>query len=224
MPCLSLFVVNTKDDKSFPSPRNCAAIVIVSVLAIGVLAVTIGSEPMGWERTITSKVGELPDFVSDGFSLIMIFGTLPAALAISVLAVWFSTRRAALLSVAAMLTGYWVMLMMKGAVGRARPTAADLCCGLQGASSDGFSFPSGHSTLVGLAAVTIWALWGRKAGIAATVVAVMVAIGRVVLGEHWTMDVIVGLGLGATTGLAVFGIVGPALENAAPRTTVDSKA
>jgi membrane-associated phospholipid phosphatase len=67
-------------------------------------------------------------------------------------------------------------------------------------------------------------LWGRKAGIAATVVAVMVAIGRVVLGEHWTMDVIVGLGLGATTGLAVFGIVGPALENAAPRTTVDSKA
>ena len=195
-----------------PSPiavSRAAMLVGISIVVIGLVSAVVGPEPMAWERTITSRVGELPEAIRSAFSAVMIFGTLPAALAVSVAAIWFGTREEAFFSAAAALTGYWLMLVAKEAIGRPRPTAADLCCGLPGADSPGFAFPSGHATLVGVIAVAIWAIWGRRAGIVALTTAVFVALGRVVLGEHWTMDVVTGLALGAAVGLAVFGIARP---------------
>lgn len=75
------------------------------------------------------------------------------------------------------------------------------------------SFPSGHamnSFVVYVAiALVVWQLWGRRAGMAAVMLAItatiVVGISRVYLGVHWLTDVVGGYLAGAMCLLIVMG-------------------
>jgi membrane-associated phospholipid phosphatase len=70
-----------------------------------------------------------------------------------------------------------------------------------GASIGGYAMPSGHATVSVVAYGTIGALEDRGIGyrtVIAGVIAVLIALSRVVIGVHYPADVFVGLALGTT--------------------------
>lgn len=64
------------------------------------------------------------------------------------------------------------------------------------------SFPSGHSTTAFAVAVSVWLIFGSRAGLAATLLAVLVMICRVVVGAHFPSDVLAGASVGTVFTLA----------------------
>jgi undecaprenyl-diphosphatase len=79
-----------------------------------------------------------------------------------------------------------------------------------------YSFPSGHTmnaVVFYLAlALVIWSIRGRRAGLAAMAVAIIIALGvgtsRIYLGYHYLTDVVAGL----LAGIALLLLVGTALR------------
>jgi membrane-associated phospholipid phosphatase len=69
--------------------------------------------------------------------------------------------------------------------------------------SDGFSFPSLHTSGTFCAATVLWDRYGAGAGIPAGVIAAFTGLSRVDLGEHFPSDVVAGATIGIVTGLAV---------------------
>jgi membrane-associated phospholipid phosphatase len=110
------------------------------------------------------------------------------------LSMWRRRYRTAAFIAAAGLGAWAVRLVILNLVGRPRPADALW-------SATGYSFPSGHTTnatlMLILIAVFFWPSLrssGRVAMVAgATVVALAVALSRVVGGVHWPTDVIGGL-------------------------------
>ncbi|MBS2963170.1 phosphatase PAP2 family protein [Actinocrinis puniceicyclus] len=120
-----------------------------------------------------------------------------------VLAVVLWLRRAHRLALWAAVTlagGALIDVVLKAAVGRARPHFVHPV-----ALAPGGSFPSGHAFTSALAAgvVLLWALplLSRRGKVAAWVLAVLVpllvGVSRVALGVHWVTDVVGGWLLGA---------------------------
>ncbi|MGY1631953.1 phosphatase PAP2 family protein [Geodermatophilus sp. SYSU D01186] len=122
---------------------------------------------------------------------------------------WLGTRRA-------WRTAAWVVTAnvvvgpltaaLKELVGRVRPAFEN-----GGATYEGLSFPSGHSsgiaTLVTIALVLAWPRvapgWRRPALAAGVALAVLVGLTRMWLGVHFLSDVVGGLALGVAWTLAV---------------------
>ncbi len=124
--------------------------------------------------------------------------TLVAVLAV---VLWLRrARRLALWAAATVAGGALIDVVLKAAVGRARPHFAHPV-----AIAPGGSFPSGHAFTSTLAAavVLLWALplLSRRGKAAAWTVAVLVplavGVSRVALGVHWVSDVVGGWLLGA---------------------------
>jgi len=131
-----------------------------------------------------------------------IFGPTPLRIAALGLVIWLlrrQARRLALWATITMAVGGVLGMLLKLLVGRHRPDLLDPV-----AQATGFSFPSGHALNAALAAGVFvlvllpvargtwrWALWG-----AAVTVTVLTGLSRVVLGVHWTSDVIAGWLLG----------------------------
>ncbi|UJH70355.1 phosphatase PAP2 family protein [Ornithinimicrobium sp. INDO-MA30-4] len=121
---------------------------------------------------------------------------------------WLSYQRRwqmATLVTICMLTSLTLTVVLKNAVGRARPSADTLI----GAMNTGFSFPSGHTlngaTFFGLLAGVI-VVFAREAGNRAlaisapaicAVVALAIGLSRIYLGYHWLSDVLAGWALAA---------------------------
>lgn len=115
-------------------------------------------------------------------------------------------RRLALWAAATMIGGALIDVVLKTAVGRARPTFTDPV-----AVAPGASFPSGHAftATLGAGVLVLWALplLPRRvrpvAWAAGALVAFAVGYSRVALGVHWASDVIggwlLGVGLLAAT-------------------------
>lgn len=68
---------------------------------------------------------------------------------------------------------------------------------------DPHSFPSGHASRTAALAVTAWVVQGWPLGLALLVWSVLVSLARVVLGVHYTLDILVGYLLGLAIGLGV---------------------
>ncbi|UQU62893.1 phosphatase PAP2 family protein [Couchioplanes caeruleus] len=128
-----------------------------------------------------------------------IFGPTPLRAATLGLVVWLLVRRArrlALWVVVTMVTGGVLGAVLKLLVGRHRPDLLDPV-----ARATGYSFPSGHALNAALAAGVFvlvlpvvrrrWVLWTGAA-----VVAFLTGLTRIVLGVHWTSDVVGGWLLG----------------------------
>ncbi|MEV4703402.1 phosphatase PAP2 family protein [Actinoplanes sp. NPDC049316] len=129
-----------------------------------------------------------------------IFGPTPLRAAALGLVVWLMVRRArrlALWVVVTMVTGGVLGAVLKVLVGRDRPDLLDPV-----ARATGYSFPSGHALNAALTAGVFvlvllpvvrrrWMLW-TGAGI----VAGLTGLTRIVLGVHWTSDVVGGWLLG----------------------------
>lgn len=111
------------------------------------------------------------------------------------------TRKAGLSMGLAMLMG-WIVgnLFLKNAVARMRPYDVQEGVTLLIDRLKSFSFPSGH-TLVSFEAATALTLHYRKWGIAALVLAVLVAFSRLYLFVHYPTDVLGGAILGIAFGL-----------------------
>jgi undecaprenyl-diphosphatase len=65
------------------------------------------------------------------------------------------------------------------------------------------SFPSDHATFSFAVAVALFLAW-RRLGIAALVVAVLISLSRVYVGEHYLGDVVAGAVIGSVMAVAVF--------------------
>jgi membrane-associated phospholipid phosphatase len=85
--------------------------------------------------------------------------------------------------------------LIGGAIDRARPYEAMTGVHLLVDKTTDFSFPSDHATAAGAVAVGLL-LTNRRWGIAAAVLAVLMAITRVYVGAHYPGDVLAGLALG----------------------------
>ena len=131
-----------------------------------------------------------------------IFDPMPLRAATLVLVIWLLRRRAKRLAVwvtTTMIVGGLLGVLLKLLVGRHRPDLLDPV-----ARATGFSFPSGHALNAALTAAVFvlvllpvargakrWLLWG-----AAVAVTVLTGLSRIVLGVHWTSDVVAGWLLG----------------------------
>ena len=131
-----------------------------------------------------------------------IFAPMPLRAAVLILVIWLLRRQAkrlALWAATTMVVGGLLGPLLKLLVGRHRPDLLDPV-----ARAAGFSFPSGHALNAALAAGVFvlvllpvaqgakrWALWA-----AAVAVTVLTGLSRIVLGVHWTSDVVAGWLLG----------------------------
>jgi membrane-associated phospholipid phosphatase len=131
-----------------------------------------------------------------------IFAPFPLRGAALVLVIWLLRRRAkrlALWVVTTMVVGGLLGVVLKLLVGRHRPDLLDPV-----ARATGFSFPSGHALNAALAAgvfvlVLLPVAQGAKRRLlwaAAIAMTVLTGLSRIVLGVHWTSDVLAGTLLG----------------------------
>jgi len=131
-----------------------------------------------------------------------IFAPFPLRAAALGLVIWLVHRRAqrlALWVVTTMVVGGLLGMVLKLLIERHRPDLLDPV-----ARATGYSFPSGHALNAALTAGVFvlvllplargakrWVLWGS-----ALAVAVLTGLSRIVLGVHWTSDVVAGWLLG----------------------------
>ena len=131
-----------------------------------------------------------------------IFGPTPLRVAALGLVIWLLRRHAkrlALWTATTMAVGGLLGVLLKLLVGRNRPDLLDPV-----ARATGFSFPSGHALNAALAAAVFVLVllpvargaWRRLLWGAAVVVTVLTGLSRIVLGVHWTSDVVAGWLLG----------------------------
>lgn len=113
------------------------------------------------------------------------------------LAVFPRTRRVGLLSLAAMIACALVTnVCLKNLVARPRPyTQVPGLAALIPPPSD-WSFPSGHATASFASAGVYLRTLPRRYGIAALILAVLVAFSRLYVGVHYPTDVIIGTAIG----------------------------
>ncbi|HEU4346299.1 MAG TPA: phosphatase PAP2 family protein [Actinoplanes sp.] len=134
-----------------------------------------------------------------------VFGPMPLRVAALVLLIWLIRRRhaprLALWVAVTMTVGGVLAALIKLLVGRDRPELLDPV-----ARAAGYSFPSGHSANAALTAgVFLLVLLpftrdrtGRRVALwaAAIVVTLVTGLSRIILGVHWTSDVLAGWLLG----------------------------
>jgi membrane-associated phospholipid phosphatase len=152
-----------------------------------------------------------------------IFDPMALRAAALVLVIWLLRRRAkrlALWAATTMAVGGVLGALLKLLVGRHRPDLLDPV-----ARATGYSFPSGHALNAALTAGVFvlvllpvargakrWVLWGS-----AIAVTVLTGLSRIVLGVHWTSDVVAGWLLG----IAVVAVTAAAFPGLRPERVVE---
>jgi len=112
----------------------------------------------------------------------------------------FGALEAGFISVGA---GLVTFLVLKRVTGRERPCAMETHCWSSLLPPDRFSFPSGH-TITAFAVAVPFGLVYPSLLVGLVFCAVSVAASRVLLGLHYLSDVLAGVLIGATIGLASF--------------------
>lgn len=93
-------------------------------------------------------------------------------------------------------------------VGRLRPFYYENAPALLIAPPNGFSFPSGHSASSFAMATAIFKM-DRRYGIAAYVLAALIAFSRLYLSVHFLSDILVGAALGTVCALGAYRLMKP---------------
>lgn len=120
----------------------------------------------------------------------------------AVLFLVFRKYRASIAIAGGMASGLLVgNLLLKHLVARSRPCWIDTAFPMIVAVPKDFSFPSAHA-MISFAAATAIFHYNRKAGIAALVVAALIAFSRLYLFVHFPSDVLVGTVIGIGLGIA----------------------
>jgi undecaprenyl-diphosphatase len=175
----------------------------------------LGASPQGWERGLVALAdAHRSDLVRvAAWRVTQLGGLLPVLLAAAALAgfLWHHHQpRRALLVLAAVVLAAAGAYALKAGLGTPRPQ------GLSEGADFIAAFPSAHAA--GIAAlVTAWVVllpirgrYGRRSVITlGLVIGLGVGVTRVVLGVHWPLDVVGGLGLGVVCG-ALPGLAGSA--------------
>jgi len=86
---------------------------------------------------------------------------------------------------------------------RTRPSDIEPHCWARTVTRDRFSFPSGHSTTAFAVALSLGSFYPEIMPVL-LVLAINVAVSRVIVGMHFLSDVLVGSGMGALLGYAAF--------------------
>ena len=206
--------------------RTVQISVAVACLAVlGLLAVAV-DQRFDWLVDLDHRGDGAQDWAVDDAGLRDVlrviedvFNTIGMVIWTAVLAVAMfvkNHRRAALFAVVVMLATWGATSLLKGLVGRLRPewqTPVDLL--------DSGSFPSGHTSAIvaytGIVLVLLSMLVRRRAirqllGNGMLLVAVIVALDRILLGRHYPIDVDGGALLGVS-----FVLLGLAFVNPQPR-------
>ncbi len=184
-----------------------AAACLAGMLAIAA-AVTRFGDP-DFDASIDRTASDLRDtWFGDLLRVLTDLGYLPwyPMLVAAVVAGMFvaGRRREIAALVASVLLAWGGFVAFKAAFRRARPELADYVAG-------GWSMPSGHASLAFalatglLLAVPALRRWWTVALLAAY--AVLTAVSRVVLGVHYSTDILAGALLGCACAFAVFGAV-----------------
>ena len=108
---------------------------------------------------------------------------------------------------AAVVAGQLTFLVLKRLTGRERPCAIEDHCWAKLLPPDRFSFPSGHTITAFAVAVPIGLYYPDKLLAGLIFCAMSVAASRVLLGLHYLSDVLVGILIGCTFGMAAFSII-----------------
>ena len=200
--------------------RKIAAVLAAPAAIVLVLlsALAWHGHVTGFDRTLTADIVRRPGSLSFRFSdVFSVVGSGPIvalfSLAISV-EIWRRSGdlfRALVVPIAGAIGGV-AELAGKQIVGRLRPLTAIVT------GESGFGFPSGHTTgFTAMAFATAWVVTvapglnrQRRRGprVAAGVLAMMVALSRVLVGAHYVFDVLAGLSLGVLCALASALVVG----------------
>lgn len=141
-------------------------------------------------------------------SMLAAGGAISIALC-AVLLVFKKTRRCGLaLAVALILDVLVVNVILKNAVGRERPWtheelywAQDFYAQYGIELSQDYCFPSGH-TAVTFCAAAVLVIFYRAKAIPAVILAALIGLSRIYLGEHYVTDVAAGLVIGTLCGIA----------------------
>lgn len=121
-----------------------------------------------------------------------------------VLAVIPKTRRCGVLMLISIAVSFLLgNLILKNMIGRARPFHVDNLVTLLIPEPSEYSFPSGH-TLNGFTASVMIFLHYKKPGIAAIVLAAMIAFSRMYLFVHYPTDILGGICLGVFDAVLVY--------------------
>jgi undecaprenyl-diphosphatase len=120
-------------------------------------------------------------------------------------------KLAASSSLAAAALGLLVNRIIAAGWDRARPFEAHHVAHIWGARSTDPSFPSDHSSAAFGIAFAVF-LFDRLVGAAFLAAAVLIAGGRVVVGEHYPLDVIAGLFVGLGCALLVVHLARPLID------------
>ncbi len=147
------------------------------------------------------------DFIMPKITLLGDAGIFWIVLAIALL-IPKATRKTGVMMAVALILGLIVCnITIKPLVARVRPYdvkgIAPYLCEVQ----KDFSFPSGHTT-ASFEGATVILMWNRKWGIAACVLAVLIAFSRMYLYVHYPTDILCGLILGV-----LFGFLGVIIVN-----------
>ena len=146
-----------------------------------------------------------------GLTLMGEFGTVWIVLAVLMLFFLPKKYRKVGLTVAIALLLSLIMCngLMKNIVHRIRPFVTDPTLGnlynVHSLISD-WSFPSGHTSASFAGALAIL-MWRKKEGIAAVILASLIAFSRLYLTVHYPSDVLVSLILGSLYGVIAYSIV-----------------
>lgn len=90
-----------------------------------------------------------------------------------------------------------INLILKNTVSRARPSWIDTSVALLVKNPKDYSFPSGHSSASFATAISVFQYKAyRKQGLAAIVLAILIALSRIYLFVHFPTDVVIGVVLG----------------------------